>query len=69
MSRTWDWQEASHTMANLMTNLGGARAEDILKDNGKRFYKNAPLSADDVVEKYGPYIKDASSYLGIHMVD
>ena len=69
MSRTWDWQEASHTMANLMTNLGGAKAEDILKDPGKRFYKGAPLSAEKVAETYGPYIKDAASYLGVHMVD
>ena len=69
MSRTWDWQEASHTMANLMTNLGGAKAEDILKDPGKRFYKDAPLSAEKVAETYGPYIKDAASYLGVHMVD
>ena len=69
MSRTWDWQTLSHTMANLMTNLGGAKAEDILKDEGKRFYKNAPLSAEKVAETYGPYIKDAASYLGVHMTD
>ena len=69
MSRTWDWQEASHTFANLTTNLGGAKAEDILKDPGKRFYKNAPLKPEAVAETYGPYIKDASTYLGIHMVD
>ena len=69
MSRTWDWQEASHTFANLTTNLGGAKAEDILKDPGKRFYKNAPLKPEAVAETYGPYIKDASTYLGVHMVD
>ena len=69
MSRTWDWQEASHTFANLTANLGGAKAEDILKDPGKRFYKNAPLKPEAVAETYGPYIKDASTYLGIHMVD
>ena len=69
MSRTWNWQETSHTMANLMTNLGGAKAEDILTDPGKRFYKNAPLTAEKVAQTYGPYIKDAASYLGVHMVD
>ena len=69
MSRTWDWQEASHTFANLTTNLGGAKAEDILKDPGKRFYKNAPLKPETVSEMYGAYIKDASAYLGVHMVD
>ena len=69
MSRTWDWQEASHTFANLTTNLGGAKAEDILQDKGKRFYKNAPIKPEDVAAKYGPYIKDAATYLGVHMVD
>lgn len=68
MSRTWDWQEASHTFANLTTNLGGAKAEKILMDEGKRFYSAAPLSAEAVAEKYGPYIKDAHEYLGVHMV-
>ena len=69
MSRTWDWQEASHTFVNLTTNLGGAKAEDILKDTGKRFYKEAPLSAEKVEERYGAYIKDAHDYLGVHMVN
>ena len=69
MSRTWDWQEASHTFANLTTNLGGAKAEDILQDKGKRFYKNAPIKPEDVAATYGPYIKDAATYLGVHMVD
>ncbi|MBQ9192374.1 MAG: SusD/RagB family nutrient-binding outer membrane lipoprotein [Bacteroidales bacterium] len=69
MSRTWDWQEASHTFANLTTNLGGADVRDVLKDPGKRLYKNAPLSEEKVNEIYGAYIKDAATYLGIHMVD
>ena len=69
MSRTWDWQEASHTFANLTTNLGGAKAEDILQDKGKRFYKNAPIKPENVATTYGPYIKDAATYLGVHMVD
>jgi len=65
MSRTWDWQETSMTMANLMTNLGGAKAKDILKDPNGRFYASSP----DVEKVYGPYIKDASNYLGVKMVD
>ena len=69
MSRTWDWLTLSMTTANLMTNLGGAKAEDILKDEGKRFYSGAPLKPETVAERYGAYIKDASTYLGIHMVD
>ena len=69
MSRTWDWQEASHTFANLTTNLGGALAEDVLTDPGKRFYKAAPLPAGAVATTYGPYIKDAATYLGVNMVD
>ncbi len=65
MSRTWDWQETSMTMANLMTNLGGARAEDILLDPGQRFY--ASQTAENVAATYGPYIKDAGTYLGVAM--
>jgi len=63
MSRIWDWQETSMTMANLMTNLGGADAKDILADPGHRFYASSP----NVAEVYGPYIKDASNYLGVAM--
>ncbi len=65
MSRTWDWQEVSATFANLTTNFGGAKAEDVLFDADHRFYKSSP----DVAAVYGPYIKDASSYVGIHMAD
>ena len=64
MSRSWDWQETSATMANLMTNLGGAKAEDILVDTKHRFYSASP----DVAAVYGPYIKDASTYLGVNMI-
>ena len=69
MSRTWDWQESSHTFANLTTNLGGANVADVLQDPGKRFYKAAPLPAGAVATTYGPYIKDAHEYLGVHMVN
>ncbi len=68
MSRTWNRLLLSNTMANLMTNFGGAKVEDILQDSGKRFYKEAP-SATKIAETYGPYIKDAHEYLGIHMVN
>ena len=67
MSRTWNWLTLSNTTANLMTNLGGAKAEDILLDKGGRFYPVVPTEAS-VAATYGPYIKDASTYLGVHMV-
>ena len=65
MSRTWDWQNLSATFANLTTNFGGAKAEDVLKDVDGRLYPTSP----DVATVYGPYIKDAAEYLGIHMAD
>lgn len=68
MSRTWNRLLLSNTMANLMTNLGGAKTEDILLDKGGRFYKTAPDAAA-IADTYGPYIKDAHDYLGIHMVN
>lgn len=58
MSRYWDIQALSATMANLTTNLGGtnvldaiAGASDILKDQS--------------AERYQPYVKDASTRLGV----
>ena len=65
MSRTWDWQEVSATYANLTTNFGGAKAEQVLQDKDGRLYPSSP----DVATKYGPYIKDAKFYLGVHMAD
>ncbi len=65
MSRTWDWQSLSATFANLTTNFGGAKAEDVLADKDGRLYPTSP----DVATVYGPYIKDAAKYLGIHMAD
>lgn len=63
MSRTWDWQELSATMANLTTNFGGAKIEDVLADKDGRLYSNPDPS------RYADYIKDASKYLGVHMAD
>ena len=65
MSRTWDWQEVSATYANLTTNFGGVPVEKVLQDKDGRLYPASP----DVAAKYGPYIKDAQLYLGIHMAD
>ena len=62
MSRTWDWQELSATMANLTTNLGGTTAEAAL--TAARLYKEKP----DVEKVYKPYIKDADGYLGVKLV-
>ena len=65
MSRTWDWQEVSATFANLTTNFGGVPVETTLKDVDHRLYPASPK----VNLEYGPYIKDASEYLGIHIAD
>ena len=68
MSRTWNRLLLSNTMANLMTNFG-VDTREVLKDAGKRFYADAPVKADSIEVRYGSYIKDASEYLGIHMVN
>ncbi len=65
MSRTWDWQSLSATMANLTTNLGGAKALDIVADKDGRFYKSKP--DEDKIAQYKSRIKDANKYLGVHM--
>ncbi|MCQ2173775.1 MAG: SusD/RagB family nutrient-binding outer membrane lipoprotein [Bacteroidales bacterium] len=64
MSRTWDWQSLSQTMANLTTNLGGVNVTEVLK-NTSRLYKDASATR---LNAYTPYIKDADEYLGIKMV-
>ena len=61
MSRTWDWQELSATFANLTTNFGGTKIEDVLKDVDGRLY-SSPDAA-----RYKDYIKDAHEYLGVHI--
>ena len=65
MSRTWNVQTATATFVNLTTNFGGLTAQKVLEDPGHRFYASSPK----VEEVYGKYIKDASKYLGIHMID
>ena len=53
MSRVWNWQSMSATMANLTCNLGGAKSVDALKN----FVKDASV--------YEPYVKDANNYIGL----
>ena len=62
MSRTWDWQSLSMTMANLTTGLGGD-VRTALKDPNHRLYKTSP----DVEAVYGPYIKDEQKYIGVSL--
>lgn len=57
MSRIWDWQNLSATMANLTTNLGGANSVDALKT----------VVSDASV--YENYLKDASTYVGVKLGD
>lgn len=65
MSRSWDIQSLSATMANLTTNLGGALSEDALK----KVVKSTTTDKDgnEVADRYASYVKDASSYLGIKL--
>lgn len=58
MSRTWDTQSLSATMANLTTNLGGTTAADILNDGSGVIYETPDVT------RYEDCIKDASTYLG-----
>lgn len=57
MSRTWDIQTMSATMANLTTNFG-VDVKGILKDENKILYSSPDLA------RYESSIKDASTYLG-----
>lgn len=57
MSRTWDWQNVSATMANLTTNLGGAKSLDIIA-------KSTHIYASSDTEKYVSQLKDAGTYVG-----
>lgn len=65
MTRSWDIQTLSATVSNLMTNLGGAKTENILADPQKVFYTEKP----DVAATYIPFIKDASKYAGRYYPD
>lgn len=55
MSRTWNWQNLSATVANLTTNLGGTNSVDAL----------ATVVKDASV--YGTKVKDASTYAGVRL--
>ena len=57
MSRTWDIQALSATVANLTTNLGGANTMDVIAQS--TLFKN------NSAERYQPHIKDAGTHLGV----
>ena len=57
MSRTWDWQTLSATMANLTTNLG-VDVKAVLSDASGVLYSSADVS------RYESRIRDAQTYLG-----
>lgn len=61
MSRTWNIQSLSATMANLTTNLGGTKTLDAIAASD--------LFKDNSIERYQPYIKDASTRLGVKFAD
>lgn len=65
MSRTWDVQSLSATMANLTTNLGGALSVDGLA----KVVTSTTTDKDgnEVANRYEPYVKDASTYLGVKL--
>ena len=65
MSRTWDVQSLSATMANLTTNLGGASSVDGLA----KVVTSTTTDKDgnEVANRYEPYVKDASQYLGVKL--
>lgn len=65
MSRSWDWQELSATMANLTTNLGGANPVAALKT----VVKSTTTTDASGVEsgRYDSHMKDASTYLGVKL--
>jgi len=63
MSRGWNNQTVSAAFANITTNFGGVKAEDIFADASGALYKSPDPS------RYADYIIDASSYLGINFAD
>lgn len=62
MSRSWDIQSMSATMANLTTNFGGAASVDAVA----KFVKSTTTDKEgnEVENRYAGYVKDASTYLG-----
>ncbi len=67
MSRSWDRQELSATMANLTTNLGGADPREALKT----VVKSTTATDEDGndVGRYDARMKDAGTYLGVKLED
>ena len=62
MSRTWDYQTLSSTMANLMMNLGTS-TRAALADPGSVLY------VEPNVSRYEKYFKDQNTYLGKKYAD
>lgn len=65
MSRTWDVQSLSATMANLTTNLGGALSVDGLAQVVTS--TTTDKDGNEVANRYESYVKDASTYLGVKL--
>lgn len=65
MSRSWDIQSLSATMANLTTNFGGTASTDALA----KFVQSTTTDKDgnEVENRYASYVKDASHYLGLKL--
>ena len=62
MSRYWDIQAVSATVANLTTNLGGTNVLDAIAVSTNLF-------KDTSAERYQSYVKDASTRLGVKYAD
>lgn len=67
MSRSWDIQTMSATMANLTTNFGGALAVDGVAKHVAS--TTTDKDGNEVENRYTPYVKDASKYLGVKLED
>lgn len=65
MSRSWDIQSMSATMANLTTNFGGAATVDGLAKQVQS--TTTDKDGNEVENRYAAYIKDASKYLGMKL--
>ena len=65
MTRTWDIQTLSATVANIMSNLGGAKAENILADPKGVLYNKTP----DVAATYASFIKNSHENAGKYFPD
>ena len=65
MTRVWNIQTVSATVANLLTNLGGAETKKILEDPKGVLYNKKP----DVTATYSSFIKNAKEYAGRYYPD